>query len=125
MLGKGEVGLMVCEPAPGILKAIVSAPAWALAAVIASRNVHSASSQTPVPGSAVELTVKVVLACGDIANGLVPPASVNAGDTRSVKRRLKSRLRSKLLSASQRLSLPSFICAGLSSSALLTFVCAV
>ena len=82
MLGKLEFGLMVCGPAPGMLKTMVSGPACALAAVIASRKVHSASSQMPVPGSAVELTMKVVLACGDIANDLVQPASVKAGDAR-------------------------------------------
>ena len=50
-----------------------------------ARDVLAASSQTPVPGSAVELTVKVVLACGDMANGLVQPASLKAGDGRWLK----------------------------------------
>jgi hypothetical protein len=40
-----------------------------LAAVIASRSVHSAASQIPLPGSAVELTVKVWPAIGNGAAG--------------------------------------------------------
>src|SRR5437870_12721721 len=99
MLGKVEVGLMVCGPAPGMLKPIVSVPACALAAAIASRKVHSASSQTPVPGSAVELTIKVMLACGDIANDLVQPASAKARDARWLKCRLNAALLTKHLSA--------------------------
>src|SRR5438105_9104467 len=125
MLGKGEIGLMVCGPVPGMLKTIVSVPAWALAAAIDSRRVHSTSSQTPVPGSAVELTMKVVVACGDIANGLVPSASINADDARSVKRMWKSGLLSERSSTRKRLSVPSLLCGAISLSALLIFVDAV
>ena len=42
-----------------MLKAMVSALTAPLAALIASRSVHSVASQTPSPGSPVELTVKV------------------------------------------------------------------
>src|SRR5436305_13814010 len=78
MLGKLEFGLMVCGPAPGMLKTMVSVPACALAAVIASRKVHSVASQPPVPGSAVELTVKITPACGDAAEGPAQAPSVAA-----------------------------------------------
>src|SRR5437879_13776888 len=98
MLGKVEVGLIVCGPAPGILKAIVSVPACALAAVIASRNVHSASAQAPVTGSAVDMTMKVVFACGDLANDLADPASTNAGDASWTHCRARRGLAGKLLS---------------------------
>jgi hypothetical protein len=44
----------------GMSKLMVSAAEVALAAVIASRKVHSLASQVPSPGSLVELTMKVV-----------------------------------------------------------------
>src|SRR5438105_12617235 len=79
MGGKGESGVIVWGPGLGILKAMVSEPAAALAAVIASRRVHSAASQIPVPGSAVELTVKVCPAIADGAAGSGLPATARAG----------------------------------------------
>ena len=48
----------MCGPGPGMSKLIVSVSELALAAVIASRSVHSVASQTPLPGSIVVLTVK-------------------------------------------------------------------
>src|SRR3972149_9214773 len=59
-------------------KAMASAPGKAFAAPIASRRVHSVTSQTPSPGSPVELTVKVA-AC---ATGTGPPASTAADATK-------------------------------------------
>src|SRR5438309_11255028 len=79
MGGKGESGVIVCGPGLGILKVMVSEPAAALAAVIASRRVHSVASQTPLPGSAVELTVKVCPAIANAAPGLGLPATARAG----------------------------------------------
>src|SRR6478672_9848396 len=76
--GKGVSGVIVCGPGLGILKAILSAPAAALAAVIASRSVHSAASQIPLPGSAVELTVKIWPAIANGAAGSGPPSTVRA-----------------------------------------------
>src|SRR5438034_5127029 len=77
--GKAESGVIVCGPGVGILKAIVSEPAAALAAVIASRRVHSVESQMPVPGSAVEFTVKVTPAIANAAAGSAPPLKAGAG----------------------------------------------
>ncbi len=54
-------------PEPGMLKFIVSEPAAALAAIIASRRVHSVVSRAPVPRSAVALTVKVATVVTDFA----------------------------------------------------------
>ena len=58
--------LMVCAPAPGIPKLIVSAPARSLVSSIAARKVQlpAPSSQLPSPGlsstvSSTELTTKV------------------------------------------------------------------
>src|SRR6267142_2824751 len=83
MVGKGETGVIVCGPGLGILKAIVSEPAAALAAVIASRRVHSVASQIPLPGSAEELTVKVSPAIGSGATG---SGRANAAKAGSVER---------------------------------------
>lgn len=58
---------MVCGPFPGISNSMVSAPEAALATSIASRKVHSVVSHVPVPGSAVELTVKVEAWAGEEA----------------------------------------------------------
>src|SRR5436190_24389093 len=77
--GKGVSGVIVCGPGLGILKAIVSEPAAALAAVIASRRVHSVASQMPVPGSAVELTVKVSPAIANDAGGSDRAPTARAG----------------------------------------------
>src|SRR5215218_8212007 len=59
--GSAPDRLIVCGPGAAKAagsKAIVSAPAAALAFVIASRKVHSVASHTPSPGSFVELTTK-------------------------------------------------------------------
>ena len=55
--GSSEVGMIVCTPAPGMLKSIVSAPALALASRIAWRS-------EPGPESLVFVTVKVAAATG-------------------------------------------------------------
>src|SRR4051794_24109239 len=65
--GKGEVGRMVCGPAPGMLKRMVSGPAWAFASMMAARRVRTpdvAVLTTPFPGersgrSSTELTTYV------------------------------------------------------------------
>src|SRR5947209_5096845 len=124
MLGKVEAGLIVNGPVPGMLKAMVSMPACALAAVIASRKVHSAESQTPVPGSAVELTVKVILACGNAAVGSAQAASSKAGRAVCPKSESSQTLLPKLaLSAS--LPLLSYTCAAAFASTRRTSVCAL
>src|ERR1043165_8061688 len=58
--GSAEPSWMVNGPVPGMSKLMASAPGLALAAATASRRVHSATSQTPLPGSFVELTTKTV-----------------------------------------------------------------
>ena len=50
---------MTCGPAPEMLNRISFVPGAASAPAIASRSVHSETSQVPVPGSLVEFTVKV------------------------------------------------------------------
>ena len=61
--GSGSVPRkIVLSPEATFVKSIVSATASEFAAVIASRSVHSVTSQEPVPGSAVELTWNVVAA---------------------------------------------------------------
>ncbi len=59
MFGSAEVGTMVCTPEPDIEKFIVSAPALALAAVMASRSEQS-ESHVPSLVSATFDTVYVV-----------------------------------------------------------------
>src|SRR3972149_9954261 len=68
--GKTELGVIVCGPAPGMLKAMVSMPGKP-ASSMAARSVHSPGvtvSQRPSPmfaslASPVEFTVKTVAAC--------------------------------------------------------------
>src|SRR5262245_45081345 len=83
---------MVNGPVPGMLKLMLSRPAAAFAAVIASRNVHSVGSQVPVPGSAVEFTVKVKPA-GDGENALLVDRAVTTSRVMSAIRGLSSQLR--------------------------------
>ena len=52
MIGSSESGVIVCTPAPGMAKAIVSGPGLALASSIAWRS-------EPGPVSSVFVTVKV------------------------------------------------------------------
>ena len=54
MVGSWLVTWIVCGPAPGRLKATVSAPACRFASVIAARSVHSSATvaQMPLPGMA-------------------------------------------------------------------------
>ena len=56
IVGSGESGAIDFGPEP-ITKRIVSVPAFALAALIASRSVQLAALQTPSSVSAVEFTV--------------------------------------------------------------------
>src|SRR5688572_1756694 len=61
--GSAADKLIVCESGAAktaVSKVIVSAPASPLAAVIASRSVHSFASHTPSPGSFAELTTNDV-----------------------------------------------------------------
>ena len=63
VVGRTEAGEMVFTSSPGagpsgMLKLMVSVVGKPLETLIASRNVHSVELQPPVPGSAVELTVK-------------------------------------------------------------------
>ena len=69
IVGRALPGLMVCGPAPAMLKLIVSVPARALASSMAARNVHTAPAvaHVPLPGfastaSPVESTMNVVAA---------------------------------------------------------------
>src|SRR5918995_411340 len=73
--GSSELGKMVFTPCPRILKSMVSAPGVALAAVIASRRVHPFAAHTPLPGSTVLLTVKVVEAWAGFAVSIRPKAT--------------------------------------------------
>src|SRR5262249_18510558 len=50
IVGRAVPGLMVCTPAPGLLKAMVSVPAWELASRIAWRS-------DPAPEASVLTTV--------------------------------------------------------------------
>ena len=52
IVGNAEVGLIVCTPDPGMLKAIVSVPAFAFVSSIACRS-------EPWPESSMFVTVKV------------------------------------------------------------------
>src|SRR3990172_8276514 len=61
-----------------MLKARVSALTAPLAALIASRSVHSVASHTPSPGSPVELTVKVTGGVG-LGAGVGVGVGVGAG----------------------------------------------
>ena len=62
--GSAAVSWMVCTPGPGIAKVMLSAPAAAFAAVIASRRLH-VPSHVPSPGSFVVVTTKdAARACG-------------------------------------------------------------
>ncbi len=63
IVGRLLNGLRVWAPAPKAEKLIVSAPAAALAALIASRRLQCVPSQVPSLASLVELTVKT--AAGD------------------------------------------------------------
>src|SRR5688572_24899132 len=87
MVGKAEAGVIVWGPAPGILKSIVSKPTAALAAVIASRKVHSVASHVPLPGSAVEFTVKVRPAIAIGATGSGRAFAAKAGSVTPVESR--------------------------------------
>ena len=60
---------------------MLSEPEAALAAVMASRRVHSVESQMPSPGSAVEFTVKVTPVSADApeVSGLPAPAKAVSG----------------------------------------------
>src|SRR4051812_21832663 len=61
--GRGEARLIVCTPAPLMLKLIVSGPpelGVLLAALIASRNVQLLALQTPSSVSAAEVTTNIV-----------------------------------------------------------------
>ena len=60
MAGSGLSGRIVLTPPPGILKAMVSAPAAALAALMASRSEQWAVLHVPSSASLLELTVKSV-----------------------------------------------------------------
>jgi hypothetical protein len=85
--GRDEAGVMVCGPLPGIAKLMVSAPALVLAALIASRKVHSVVLQPPVPGSAVEFTVKMVAAWAGLAitSSIRRPAATVANTVNDLK----------------------------------------
>jgi hypothetical protein len=64
MVGKAEVGLIVCGPLPTILKAMISAVEAAFAAMIASRRLQCATVQPLSTTSSVELTTNVDGAMG-------------------------------------------------------------
>src|SRR5829696_760132 len=69
IVGRAEAGEMVFTSSPGagpsgMLKLMVSVVGRPLETLIASRRVHSVELQPPVPGSAVELTVKVTAWAG-------------------------------------------------------------
>jgi hypothetical protein len=61
MSGRAPPGAMVCNPKPGILKLMVSAPGLLLASLIAPRKVQMPPQKLE---SLVELTVKVVAYAG-------------------------------------------------------------
>src|SRR5829696_3470073 len=70
IVGNCELGEMVLTSGPamaglsGISNSMVSTVGKPLETLIASRNVHSVELQPPVPGSAVQLTVKVTAWAG-------------------------------------------------------------
>src|SRR5438105_6756090 len=70
--GSGEVGWIVCGEGPAILKTMLSAPAEALAAFMASRRLQCAAVHAPRSRWSMVLTVNVVAASA----GLAPPASI-------------------------------------------------
>ncbi|MEI2692006.1 MAG: hypothetical protein V9H69_20785 [Anaerolineae bacterium] len=77
--GSALVGLMVLTPAPAMLKAIVSEPAAALAALMASRSEQWVALQAPSFTSLVELTVKVAAGASWAATqGRLPRIRYNA-----------------------------------------------
>ena len=61
--GSADVSWMVCTPGPGMAKVMLSAPAAAFAAVIASRRLH-VPSHVPSPGSFVVTPRTPTRACG-------------------------------------------------------------
>src|SRR5438132_3362519 len=64
--GRGEAGVIVWTPPGRMWNTMVSrVPVLALAAVMASRRVHSELVHPPVPGSAVEFTLNVAAAWAD------------------------------------------------------------
>ena len=66
---KRFVNAMVCTPAPGMLKLMMSAPGFALAAIDRFvQRTQLISSQVSLPGSNTLLTVKV-LAAGTASEG--------------------------------------------------------
>src|SRR5215471_17207639 len=69
---------MVLGPLP-IAKRIVSVPAVALAALIASRSVQLRALQTPSSVSALELTVNVAAGSAAVTAKQRKPASIRAG----------------------------------------------
>src|SRR5829696_8894750 len=70
IVGNCELGEMVLTSGPamaglsGISNSMVSTVGKPLETLIASRNVHSVELQPPVPGSAVQLTVRVTAWAG-------------------------------------------------------------
>ena len=85
IVGRGEAGAIVCTPLPGMWNLMVSAPETRLASPIASLRVHSLLSHPPLPGSAVELTVRVRSARA----GLLAPSAKRPATT-SVARKLSA-----------------------------------
>ena len=78
--GRADVGEIVFAPDP-IENRIVSTPAAALAALIASRSVQLAALQSPSSVSALELTVKVAAGDAAVTATYRTPASTRAGCT--------------------------------------------
>src|SRR3954447_12279875 len=75
MFGRFDAGEMVCSPAPGIAKLIVSVPAAVFASMMACRNV-------PAPESATLLTTNVA------ADALVASSITTTNKPRPYARRV-------------------------------------
>lgn len=82
--GSALVGLMVLTPAPAMVNAMVSDPAAAFAALMASRSEQWAALQAPSSTSLVELTVNVAAGAPWAAAGGMATQTRHSASSRHV-----------------------------------------